>query len=246
MLVVVLAASSATAQRIGLGEYSVPKPTEKETFELQQEHLADAEKLRRDVEQSQVQPFKMAMSLVRSQTVVERSANFGIGDAANAARRQPTLDDRDAASRQPEAASSITAKDDAILTAVFQHFFGYRDLGFAKDASVYFLGVGSATGAPSPGVLAKLADSAEIKERGIVIRPASKAMFVIEDGIRDADSGSYGALFRVDDITPQADGSVTVTASFSERDMHVFTKTLVLRNVRGVWKVVSDADYRVD
>lgn len=243
-MAVLLAASGAQAQRIGLGEYPVPKPTEKEMRELQQENLADAEKLRSNVEESQLQPFKMALSLLRSRTVVERSANFGIGDAADAARRRPTLEDRDAAIRQP--ASAFAADDSAILVAVYEHFFGYHDLGFAKDAVVYFLAVGNAADDPPPGVIEKLAGSPEIKKRGIAIRPAAKAVFVIEDGIRDADSGGYGALFRVNEITRQNDGSVNVTASFSERDMHVFMKSLVLREEKGVWKVVSDEDYRVD
>jgi hypothetical protein len=201
--------------------------------------------IRKNVVQSETSPFRSRRSVWASETIVRRSAEFGAGKYSRDAVQLPLPSDRWAASQLPEADYSGKAQDDAILAAVYRHFFEYRARGFAKKNTVYFLGLGPhATDAPA-SVLVGLQNDAVLKRDGVKLRPVSRSLEVTDDAIRDRDTGAYGPVFRVDEIGPAKNGEVPVVATFSERDGFWFTRQLTLRQGKTGWEVVSDTDYPV-
>ncbi len=234
---------AARGQGIELDEFPVDKPTYAEMWDLREAHRGSAEKLDRGVILSEKQTTRMADILRRSRTVVERSANFGrMGPEEKRARTEGQFDPAPGAHNRG-LRYTTKAADEAILEAAFDHLFGYRADGLATTSEVYFLGVGDQGDDPPDSVLARMSASETAKAQGVIVRPVSKALFVTQGGIRDADTGAYGVMFRVNAITPLKDGDVRAVASFAERDATVFTKTLLLRQVSGGWKVISDEDY---
>ncbi len=203
-------------------------------------------KIRNNIVQSETTPFRSRRSVWADETMVARAAEFGAGKYSAEAIEIPTMEDRIAASRLPEAAYGTKAGNDAILATVYRHFFNYRTKGFAKYSTVYFLGQGPHKDDIPPSLLAALQNDPQLKRDGVKLRPASRSMEITDAEIRDRDTGAYGPVFRVDDVSLEKDGVVKVMASFSERDGFWFTRELTLRQDKGIWSVVKDNDYPIN
>lgn len=211
-------------------------------WDFSRAHQPQEETLHRDIIQSETGPFLSRRSVWSSETIVPRSAEFGAGKYSKEAGSRAMPSDRRAASQLPENPYPGKAEDDAILSAVYRHFFAYRQRGFAKDTTVYFLGLGPHAADAPPSVLAKLDADPGLVKAGISLRPLSKSMEITDDALRDRDTGAYGAAFRVDEIGPVVAGEVKVLATFSERDGFWFTRRLTLRPGPAGWQVVKDDD----
>jgi hypothetical protein len=202
--------------------------------------------LHKDIVDSETGPFLSRRSVWSSETIVPRSAELGGGKYSAEAAERALPSDRWAASQLPEADYPGKAQDDAILAAVYRHFFDYRKKGFGKYTTVYFLGLGPHVTDAPPSVLAALDADPTLKKDGVIVRPISRSLEVTDDAIRDRDTGAYGAAFRVDDIGPIVDGEAKVTATFSERDGFWFTRQLTLREGKTGWEVVKDDDFPIN
>ena len=233
-----------------VGEHNHRNFTETEFNDYMWNFSADTEasdlKARKNVVTSETTPFLSRRSVWSDSTVAQRSAEFGEGKLSYEAAERAMPGDRWAASQLPESDYPGKAQDNEIMAAVYRHFFDYRSKGFAKDSTVYFLGLGPhLTDAPA-SLLAALQNDPGIKTAGIKIKPASRALEITDDGIRDRDSGAYGPVFRVDDIGPVKDGEVHVIATYSERDGFWFTRDFTLRQGKTGWEVVKDSDYAMN
>jgi hypothetical protein len=202
--------------------------------------------IRENVVRSETTPFWSRRSVWSDQTMAQRSAEFGGGKLSDEAGEPPTLGDRWAASQLPEAQYSSKSEDDAILAAVYRHFFDYHAKGFAKDATVYFLGLGPHKSDAPPSLIAALQSDPVLKRDGMKLRPASRSLEVTDDAIRDRDTGAYGPVFRVDEISPAKDGATKVVATFSERDGFWFTRDLTLQQGKAGWDVIRDDSHASD
>jgi hypothetical protein len=203
-------------------------------------------KIRQNIVQSETTPFRSRRSVWADETMPARAAEFGAGKYSDEAIELPTIGDRWAASQLPEANYTTKVQDDAILATVYRHFFEYRTLGFAKNATVYFLGQGPHKDDIPPSLLAALQSDPQLKRDGVKLRPASRSLEITAAEIRDRDTGAYGPVFRVDDVSLEKDGEVRVMASFSERDGFWFTRELTLQQGKGGWAVVKDNDYPIN
>jgi hypothetical protein len=251
-------ATSASAQILGSKarneEYADPKPKDltAEQWRQQQWDLRAATdpsdlKARKNIVTSGSTPFWSRYSVWADATMPWRAAEFGAGKLSHEAAQRPGMDDRAAASMLPEANYPGKTQDDAIRAAVYRYFFGYRARGFAQKSTVYFLGLGPHLVDAPPSLIAALQNDPVLKKDGIMLRPVSKSFEVTDEAIRDRDTGAYGPVFRVDDIGLVRDGTVDVTATFSERDGHWFTRDLTLKlDKSGAWQVVRDADYALN
>lgn len=200
--------------------------------------------IREDVRQSEETPFWSRRSVWADATGPRRAATFGVGPLSRQATERPTLRDRDAASETPELDYFNKAENDEILAAVYRHMFGYRNRGFAADATVCFLGLGPHITDAPPSLLAALQRDSDVVRRGMKVRPLSKVLEVTDEAIRDRDTGAYGPAFRVDDISlPDAKGNVRVLATFTEREGFWFSRDLTVRPGSKGWVVVADNDY---
>jgi hypothetical protein len=210
-------------------------------------------KIRKNIVQSEETPFWSRRSVWADATMPARAAEFGAGKYAREAGERPTMEDRRQASQLPEAEYSTKGEDDAVLAAVFRHFFGYRAQGFGgaahrenvrlKRSDVYFLGLGPHIIDVSPSLIAALQNDPALKRDGIVLRPLSKVLEVTDEAIRDRDTGAFGPAFRVDDVGIANNGEVRVLATFTERDGFWFSRELTLRQGKNGWQVETDADF---
>jgi hypothetical protein len=215
--------------------------------------------IRKDVRRSEETPFWSRYSVWADATIPWRSAEFGAGKLAAESLQRPGLEDREAASKLPE--SDFVAKDpvNAIYAAVYRHFFDYRARGFGKDGrakndelrvhnpnlkDVYFIGLGPHITNVPDSLIAALQNDPNLVRDKVELRPLAKVLEVTAEAIRDRDTGAYGPAFRVDEVGPETDGEVKVTATFTEREGFWFTRELTLRRgTTGAWEVASDGDY---
>lgn len=215
-------------------------------WQVREDTMPSERKVVKGVEKSETTPWRSAHSLWASQTMVQRSRERGAGELSKKATEGPTLGERLDASRNPEVGYPGKSRDDAILAAVYRHFFGYRARGFGRDTTVYFLGLGPHKEDAPPSVIASLQKDPTVVRDKVTLRPASRSLEVTDAEIRDLDSGAYGAVFRVDEIGPvEANGDVKVTATFGEKNGFFFTQQLTLRDEKGAWKVVGESDLPV-
>lgn len=233
-------------------EYGNPQPkslTTEQWFQQQWDLRASTDPsdlaIRKNIVQSETNPFWSRFSVWADATMPWRSKEFGAGKLSYEAMAEPSAADRAAASQLPEADYPGRAQDDAILAAVYRYFFGYRSHGFAKDSTVYFLGLGPHLADAPPSLIAALQTDAVLKKDGVTLRPATKSFDVTDDAIRDRDTGAYGPVFRVDGVSLVKNGEAQVVATFSERDGFWFTRVLTLRQdaKTGAWQVVREGDY---
>jgi hypothetical protein len=232
--------------------YADPKPaklTEPQWLQQQWDLRAATDPsdhaIRKNVVESETNPFWSRFSVWADATMPWRAKEFGAGKLSHEAGANPSMEDRAAASRLPEADYPGRAADSAILAAVYRYFFGYRSHGFAKDSTVYFLGLGPHLADAPPSLVAALQNDPTLKKDGVTLRPATKSFEIVGDGIRDRDTGAYGPVFRVDGISLAKNGEAQVVATFSERDGFWFTRVLTLRQdaKTGAWQVVREGDY---
>ncbi|MDD5200755.1 MAG: hypothetical protein PHC88_13240 [Terrimicrobiaceae bacterium] len=217
------------------------------------ENTSSEAKIRKNVVRSETSPFWSRRSVWADATMPARAAEFGAGKITREALVLPAPSDRWAASQSPETGYATKPQDDAILAAVYRHFFDYRAQGFGNDAhientrlhldDVYFLGFGPHKSDAPSSLLAALQNDPALKRDGVTLRPISKSLEVTDEAIRDRDTGAYGPAFRVDAIGPVKDGEVRVMATFTERNGFWFTRELTLRQGKTGWEVEKDADW---
>ncbi len=159
--------ASASAQLFSPGkkneEYANPKPgklTEQQWNQQQWDLRAATDPsdlaIRKNVVQSETTPFWVRYSVWADATMPWRAKEFGVGKLSHEASTRPTMADRAAASRLPESDYPGKPQDKAILAAVYRYFFGYRSHGFAKNSTVYFLGLGPHLADAPPSLVAAL------------------------------------------------------------------------------------------
>jgi hypothetical protein len=252
----VACATSASAQVLTpkkkVQEYTKPKPAglseqqwDQRQWDLRAETDPSDFAIRENVVESETNPFLSRFSVWADATMPWRSKEFGAGKLSYEAMEGPTAADRAAASKLPEADYPGKAQDNAILAAVYRYFFGYRSHGFAKDSTVYFLGLGPHLADAPQSLIAALQRDPVLKKDGVTLRPATRSFEVTDEAIRDRDTGAYGPVFRVDGISLVKNGEAQVVATFSEREGFWFTRVLTLRQdaKTGAWQVVRESDY---
>ncbi|MGH8048077.1 MAG: hypothetical protein ACREKL_12615, partial [Chthoniobacterales bacterium] len=179
-----------------LGQKLHPNLTDQEIrdyhWQVREDTMPSELKIVRNVVTSETTPWLSARSLWGSETMVQRSAERGAGELSKRATEEAKPIDRWLASQMPEQNYPGKSQDDAILAAVYRHFFGYRARGFGRDTTVYFLGLGPHAADAPPSVVAGLESDPTIKHDGVKLRPVSKSLEVTDDAIRDRDTGEYG------------------------------------------------------
>lgn len=244
-----LVPSPTHAQRL-LSADPTPMPTPgvdvQKLYHLEWMTRPDNQTLKNNVVESALGPFRSAHSIIRSETSVERAKMFGVGEASIRAHKRPGLPERDRASY--EAVKNYDTRDDdnAIRAAVLRRLLDYRTAGLARDSDVQFISTGEISQDPSPDLIQALEQYPLVKSENLKILPASRAMVVRDDGIRDRMTGAYGPLLRVSDITRFPDGTAKAVGSFSSQNHEVYTRIFYLDKVGSAWRVTSEENFPVE
>jgi len=222
-----------------------PDTTLTKLYHLEWLTRPDNQKLKENVVDSALGPFISRHNLVRSATMVERSRNFGVGDASRRAYKRPGLAERQRGSFEALKDYPTRDQDNAIRAGVFRHLFDNRNTGFKKDFQVQFVSVGEIEVDPDPDLIQALELYPPIQSKKLRVIPASHAIVVREDGIRDRFSGDYGPFLRVNTVKSLPDGTAEALASFTDGEYIVRTKVYQLEQVDTAWRVTSEKDYIV-
>ncbi len=223
-----------------------PDTTLEKLYHLEWLTRPDNQKLKENVVDSALGPFTSAHNLVRSATIVERSRNFGAGEASRRAHQHPGLAERERGSFEALNDYATRDEDNAIRAGVFRHLFDNRNTGFNKDFQVQFVSVGEIEMDPDPDLIQALELYPPIRSKKLRVIPASHAMVVREDGIRDRFSGDYGPFLRVNTVKILPNGTAEALASFTDGEYIVRTKVYQLEKVDTAWRVTSEANYQIE
>ncbi len=225
--------------------YDRPKVTEKELWELEYETRPDELALKAAKEDQETVVHRQTRSVARSETTVERSRSAALDyKLLGAPGHRPNLDDRLAASMDQERVYPRMDADVAILELIYRRMLEYRQLGFATDVKVFFLGTGITGDDPPEVVVDRLQKASELGDAGLTMLPVSRSINIPRDAIRDRRTLEEGVVFRVNSIFERPDGTYRVVASFSQRDSFYFTKEFeVARSGDDEFEIVGERDY---
>jgi hypothetical protein len=223
----------------------IPKIDLPKLYHLEWETRPSAATLKENVEESALGPFVSTQTLVRSQTIWERSRTFGSGEATRRAHRKPTLADRAHASYEPIQNYEGRDRNLAIKEAAFRHLIGFRKLGFAKDATVQFVSVGDIAQDPPPDLVDRLNKLPEVQADKLRVVPVSHALQPVMEKILDRFSGEEGPVYRVSDVQILPDGNAEVIGSFCDGGHWVFSKVFTIKESSKGWEVVGERDFGV-
>jgi len=136
-------------------------------------------------------------------------------------------------------------RSNAIRAAVFRYLFDYRNTGFTAPSQVRFVSIGEIQSDPDVDLVQALQVYPPIAEKKLRVLPASSAMTVFDDGIRDRFTGEYGPMYRVNDVKILENGNAEALASFSDGS-HLFeTYVYELEPVGNAWRVISEKRFEV-
>jgi len=202
--------------------------------------------LKDNVEESALGPWVSKHVLFRSESTPRRSAAFGVGKDSLRAHQRPGLAERDMGSFEPLQDHAERDRNNAIRAGVFRYLFDYRNTGFTAPSQVRFVSVGEIQEDPDPDLIQALQAYQPLTQKKIRVLPASNAISVIDDGIRDRFSGDYGPMYRVNHIRMLENGNAEALASFSNGRELFETSVYELQPVGEAWRVISERPYAVE
>lgn len=201
--------------------------------------------LKENVLASQLGPYISKHALFRSESMVRRSKAFGVGKDSFKAHRSPGLPEREMGSFQPTRDFEGRDRDNAIRAGLLRYLFDYRNTGFTTPMQVRFISVGEILTDPDPDLIQALQLYPSIVEKKQRVLPATHAITVIDDGIRDRFSGDYGPMYRVSNIQILDNGRAEAIASFSDGKFLFETNVYELEQVGNAWRVISEKAYEI-